>query len=155
MALTKQAKVVVIVGPTASGKTTLSLELAKLFNGEIISADSRQVYKGLDIGTEKITTAEMAGVPHHSIDVCDPSEQYTALDFKTDAEALVNSITKRGRLPIVVGGTFFYINTWLGLVSLPEVAPDPDLRERLETKNPPKHTQHLSLIHISEPTRPY
>ena len=135
MAKNNQAKVVAIVGPTASGKTTLSLELAKLFNGEIISADSRQVYQGLNIGTEKITPAEMAGVPHHLIDVCLPERQYTALDFKTDAEALVQSITERGRLPIIVGGTFFYIDAWLGRVSLPEVAPNQDLRKRLEEKS--------------------
>ncbi len=135
MAATKQAKVVVMVGPTASGKTALSIRLAKLFKGEIISADSRQVYRGLNIGTEKITTAEMAGVPHHLINIRDPNQQYTALDFKTDAEVLINSITSRQRLPIVVGGTFFYINTWLGRVSVPKVPPDPNLRKQLETKS--------------------
>ena len=116
MVKTKQTKVVILVGPTASGKTTLSIKLAKLFKGEIISADSRQIYQGLDIGTEKITPEEMSGIPHHLISVVAPNCQYTALNFKTDVDKLIPLISSRGNLPIITGGTFFYINTWLGRI---------------------------------------
>ena len=128
-------KIIVIVGPTAVGKTALSIRLAKLFNGEIISADSRQIYRQLDIGTEKITAEEMEGVPHHLISLIDPNEQYTALNFKNDADKLIDEIKQRGHLPIIVGGTFFYINVWIGRASLPNVPPNRTLRKKLATKS--------------------
>ena len=131
----QKPKLLILVGPTASGKTGLAVELAKKFNGEVISADSRQVYRGLDIGTAKTTKEEMAGVPHHLIDVADPEETYTAANFVQDSQAAVADITKRSKLPIIAGGTFFYVDALLGRTSLPEVPPNPELREYLETKS--------------------
>lgn len=131
----KKPKILVIVGPTASGKSGLAVELAKLFNGEVISADSRQVYRGLDIGTAKITKAEMANVPHHLIDIADPNDVYTAADFARDAKAAVSDINHRGKLPIVAGGTFFYVDALLGRVNFPEVEPNPELRAKLDEKS--------------------
>ncbi len=125
-------KILVIVGPTASGKTSLSIELAKKFNGEVVSADSRQVYKGLDIGTGKVTEAEMQGVPHHLLDVADPQNVYTVADYVRDGRVAIADILTRGKLPIIVGGTFFYIDALLGTVSTPEVPPNLELREELE-----------------------
>ena len=105
--MNSKPKVVAVVGSTASGKTALAIDLAKEFSGEVISADSRQVYRGLDEGTAKVSAAEMQGVPHHLIDICDPDTIYTAADFKRDAEAAITDITNRNHLPIVAGGTFF------------------------------------------------
>jgi len=103
-------KIIVIVGPTASGKSDLSIRLAKRLEGEIISADSRQVYRGMDIGTGKVTKKEQKTVSHHLIDVANPNKQFTVNDFKKLAEKEINDISKRGRLPIVVGGTGLYID---------------------------------------------
>jgi len=128
-------KILVIVGPTASGKTGLAIELAKQFDGEVISADSRQVYRGLDIGSAKVTRGEMDGIPHHLLDVADPTEVYTAADFKRDAEVALTDILSRGKLPIICGGTFFYIDALLRKVNLPAVPPDPILRADLEEKS--------------------
>ena len=128
----EKPKIIVIVGPTASGKTGLSIAIAKEFDGEVISSDSRQVYKGLDIGTEKVTSEEMAGVPHHLLDVVEPSVVYTATDFKQDAIKATEDILARGKLPIVAGGTFFYVDTFLRRISTPEVPPNPELRAELE-----------------------
>ncbi len=122
----------VIVGPTASGKTSLSIKLAKEHNGEVISADSRQVYRGLNLGTGKVTAEEMEGVPHHLLDIVDPKEIYTAADFVRDGRAAIADILSRGKLPIVVGGTFFYTDALLGRIVTPEVAPNPTLRAELE-----------------------
>lgn len=128
-------KVLVIVGPTASGKTSLSIKLAQKFNGEVISADSRQVYRGLDLGSGKVTTEEMDGVPHHLLDIALPMDVYTAADFKRDAAAAIFDIQNRRRLPIIAGGTFFYIDALLGRVSTPAVPPNDILRASLETKS--------------------
>lgn len=125
-------KIVVVIGPTASGKTSLAVHIAQTFDGEVISADSRQVYQGLDIGTEKITTEEMGGVPHHLIDCVDPLESYTAFDFKKDAEQCIAEIAQRNHAPVIAGGTLFYIETLLGRKNSPEIAPNPDLRAVLE-----------------------
>lgn len=138
-------KILVIVGPTASGKTSLSIELAKKFNGEVVSADSRQVYKGLDIGTGKVTEAEMQGVPHHLLDVADPQNVYTVADYVRDGHVAIADILSRGKLPIIVGGTFFYIDALLGAVSTPEVPPNPELREELE-----KHSNEELLEILKE-----
>lgn len=120
-----------IAGPTASGKSSRAVEEALARDGEIISVDSRQVYRGLDIGTEKITKEEMRGVPHHLIDIRDPGENYSAGDFVTDATRLIVEITARGRLPILVGGTHFYFDALLN--GLPTgVDTNPLLREELE-----------------------
>ncbi len=128
----KKDKLLIIVGPTASGKTSLSIELAKKFNGEIISADSRQIYRGLDIGTGKVTADEMEGIPHHLLDVADPNDTYTVADFVRDGRSATHDIVSRGKLPIVVGGTFFYVDALLGRFIAPSVLPDPELRAKLE-----------------------
>ncbi|EOS8049845.1 tRNA (adenosine(37)-N6)-dimethylallyltransferase MiaA [Enterococcus hirae] len=106
-------KVLVIVGPTAVGKTALSVELAKKFNGEIISGDSLQVYKKLDIGTAKIKTSEMESIPHHLIDIIEPNETYSVADFQKAGRKLITEITERGHLPMIVGGTGLYIQSLL------------------------------------------
>ncbi|HFG8801559.1 TPA: tRNA (adenosine(37)-N6)-dimethylallyltransferase MiaA [Staphylococcus argenteus] len=103
--------IVVIVGPTASGKTELSIELAKRIDGEIISGDSMQVYKYMDIGTAKVTPEEMDGVPHHLIDILNPDDAFSAYKFKNLAEALIDDITRRGKIPIIAGGTGLYIQS--------------------------------------------
>lgn len=106
-------KVLVIVGPTAVGKTALSVELAKKFNGEIISGDSLQIYKKLDIGTAKISTSEMSGIPHHLIDMIEPTGNYSVADFQKAGRQLITEITERGHLPIIAGGTGLYIQSLL------------------------------------------
>ena len=120
----------IVAGPTASGKTALSIQLAQELNGEIISVDSRQVYRTLDIGTEKITSEEMRGVPHHLIDIREPEEQYSAGDFVHDASGLITDILARGKTPILVGGTHFYFDALL--YGLPSGARNEVLREELE-----------------------
>ncbi|MBQ3432705.1 tRNA dimethylallyltransferase [Candidatus Saccharibacteria bacterium] len=103
-------KTLVILGPTGSGKTGISIEIAKALNGEIISADSRAIYKGMDIGTAKPTREEMQGIPHYGIDLVNPNERFTVADWKKYAEATIQDIKFRGKLPIVVGGTGLYID---------------------------------------------
>jgi tRNA dimethylallyltransferase len=127
--------VLVIVGPTASGKSDLAVKLAKKFNGEIISADSRQVYKGLNIGTGKITKKEMLGIPHHLLDVAEPKKSFDASQYKILAERAIENIESKNKLPIIVGGTGFYIDTLIGSISLPEVPPNKTLRAKLEMKS--------------------
>lgn len=102
-------KVIVIVGPTSVGKTKMGVELAKRFNGEVISGDSMQIYRHLDIGTAKVTKSEMDGVVHHLIDIKDPDETYSVKDFQDDARRLISEITARDKVPIIVGGTGLYI----------------------------------------------
>ncbi|MEK7176942.1 MAG: tRNA (adenosine(37)-N6)-dimethylallyltransferase MiaA [Patescibacteria group bacterium] len=120
-------KILVILGPTASGKSALGVRLAKKFGGEIISADSRQIYRGLDIGTGKITKKEMRGVKHHLLDVASPKEQFSVAEYKKLAEEKINKI----KFPIVVGGTGFYIDALAGKASYPDVPPNKKLRKRL------------------------
>ncbi len=146
----KKPKVIIVVGPTASGKSALGVQLAKKYNGEVISADSRQVYRKLDIGTAKTTKEEMGGIPHHLIDIVDIEQVYSAADFKKDAAKAIEEITERSHLPIIVGGTFFYIDTLLGKVNLPEVPPNPALREKLEKKS---NEQLLYLLEEKDPRR--
>lgn len=111
--MTDKIKLIVIAGPTAVGKTALSIELAKAVGGEIISGDAVQVYRGMDIGSAKITHEEMAGVPHHLIDIMNPDEQYSAAQFKEMAIPLIEQIHSRGRVPMIVGGTGLYIQSVL------------------------------------------
>lgn len=111
-------KVIVIVGPTAAGKTSLSIALAKEFNGEIINGDSMQVYKGLDIGTAKVSLAEQAEIPHHLIDEVTVHDRYSVSDFQKKGRQWIGDITKRGKVPIIVGGTGLYIDSLLYDVSL-------------------------------------
>ncbi|MCL1630809.1 tRNA (adenosine(37)-N6)-dimethylallyltransferase MiaA [Sporolactobacillus sp. CPB3-1] len=103
----------VIVGPTAVGKTKLSIYLAKRFQTEIINGDAFQVYRGMDIGTAKVTRQEAQNVPHHLIDICDPSEPYTVADYQIDARRILENLSTRGKMPIIVGGTGFYIKAAL------------------------------------------
>jgi len=107
---TNHAPLIVLVGETASGKTALAVKLAKQFNGEIICADSRTIYKGMDIGTAKPTMQERGGVPHHLLDVIEPDQSFTAADFKSLALSAINDISSRGRVPFLVGGTGLYID---------------------------------------------
>lgn len=107
----KRQPLLVLIGPTAVGKTALSLTLAKEWNAEIISGDSMQVYRGMDIGTAKLPLAEREGIPHHLIDICDPEEPYSAADFQAGARATIKEIAARGKLPFIVGGTGLYIES--------------------------------------------
>ncbi len=125
-------KIVVIAGPTASGKTSLAIEIAKEFNGEVISADSRQIYRKLDIGTAKVTPEETQGIPHHLINIKDVNEVYSASDFSDDAKSITTTLLEKNKLPIVAGGTFFYVDAFLNKTSLPAVEPKPELRTYLE-----------------------
>ena len=128
-------KILVIVGPTSSGKSALAVKLARRYDGEVISADSRQVYRGLDIGTGKITRREMREIRHHLLDEASPHRIFTAQDFVEKARAAISEIAARDKLPIVVGGTGFYIDTLLGRITIPNVQIDPRLRARLEKKS--------------------
>ncbi|MBI2462866.1 MAG: tRNA (adenosine(37)-N6)-dimethylallyltransferase MiaA [Candidatus Spechtbacteria bacterium] len=126
---------IVIVGPTASGKSDLAVTLAKKFNGEIISADSRQVYRGMDIGTGKITKKEMKGVPHYILDVADPKRQFTVVQYRKQAIKAIHDISKRNKIPFLVGGTGFYIQSVVDNPTIPNVPPDKKLRAELEKKS--------------------
>ena len=140
-------KLIVILGPTASGKSELAIKLAKKlapyrtegsgagFNGEIVSADSRQVYKGMDIGTGKITKKEMKSIPHYLLDVASPKRRFTVVQYRKLALKAINKIHKKGKIPILCGGTGFYIQAVVDGVVIPEVPPDWELRKKLEKKS--------------------
>ncbi len=128
---TKQ-KVVCIMGPTAVGKTKLSIELAKKYNGEIISGDSMQVYKGMDIGTAKIKKEEMQGIPHHLLDVKEPFEAFNVAQFQELVTTCIEEIISRGKLPIMVGGTGLYIEAVLQRYAFSESVSDEEYRKKLE-----------------------
>jgi len=125
-------KAVAVVGPTSSGKTSLAIKIAQQFDGEVISADSRQVYTGLNLGTGKVSFEEMQGVPHHLIDIADPKENYTAAEFELDATAAILDIRNRGKLPIVAGGTFFYLDMLRGIHNSAPVPPNESFRFSLD-----------------------
>lgn len=125
---------VVIVGPTAVGKSEVALALAERFNGEIISADSRQIYRGMDIGTAKPTPEERARVPHHLIDVTDPDRPLTLAEYQRMAYAAIDAVHRRGRLPFLVGGTGLYVWAVVEGWQIPPAPPDPELRRRLEER---------------------
>lgn len=142
-------KIIAVVGPTASGKTAKAIALAKERNGEVISVDSRQVYRGLDIGSEKVSKEEMQGVPHHLIDIRGANEVYSAGDFVDDATRLIHEITERGKVPILAGGTHFYFDALLH--GLPEeTPPNPTLRAELEAKS---DEELIRLIEERDPER--
>lgn len=136
----------VLVGPTAVGKTALSLELARLFNGEIISADSRLFYRGMDIGTAKPTAAERGLVPHHLIDLCDPDETLSLGQYQRLAYRTIDDIQTRGRLPILTGGTGQYVWALVEGWGIPEVAPRPTLRAALESLGPDELNRWLAAL---------
>ncbi|PLS04751.1 tRNA (adenosine(37)-N6)-dimethylallyltransferase MiaA [Neobacillus cucumis] len=127
-------KLLVIIGPTAVGKTNLSIEMAKLFNGEIISGDSMQIYRGMDIGTAKITKEEMQGIPHHLIDIKEPEENFSVAEFQLLVRAKINEIAKRGKLPIIVGGTGLYIQSVIYDYQFSDVSGDEAFRLELEER---------------------
>ncbi len=128
----KKPKIITVVGPTSSGKSDLAVEIAKKFNGEVISVDSRQVYKGLNIGTGKITKTEMKRIPHHLLDVANPKKVFTASDFVKVGNKAILDILKRDKVPVLAGGTGFYLSALLGEISLPNVPPNKKLRTSLE-----------------------
>jgi len=139
-------KLVVVLGPTASGKTDLSIKLAKKFKGEIVSADSRQVYRGMNIGTGKITKKEMQGIPHYLLDVTSPKKRFTVTEYKTLAEKAIKKIRSKNKIPFLVGGTGFYIQTVVDDVQIPAVKPDWKLRAKLEKKPVPELYKMLKKL---------
>jgi tRNA dimethylallyltransferase len=143
-------KLVVILGPTASGKTELSIKIAKKYNGEIVSADSRQVYKGMDIGSGKITKKEMAGIPHYLLDVANPKRRFTIVQYQKMAFKAIKNIQKKNKIPILVGGTGFYIQSVIDGIVIPEVKPDWKLRKRLEKKS---NEELYKMLLVKDPER--
>ena len=127
-------KLLVIIGPTAVGKTKLSIELAKLYNGEIISGDSMQIYRGMDIGTAKIKVEEMEGIPHHLIDIKEPDESFSVAEFQQLVRAKISEITSKGKLPIIVGGTGLYIQAVIFDYQFSEAPADEVFRLQLEER---------------------
>ena len=125
-------KLVVVLGPTASGKSSLGIALARRFRGEIVSADSRQAYRCLDIGTAKVTLEEQKLVPHHLLDVADPHEAYTVAQFQRDASTAISAILERGHQPFLVGGSPHYIQAVVDNLEIPRIEPQPELRAQLE-----------------------
>ncbi|UTR17113.1 tRNA (adenosine(37)-N6)-dimethylallyltransferase MiaA [Salipaludibacillus sp. LMS25] len=123
---------VVLVGPTAVGKTALSIRLAKRFHGEIVSGDSMQVYRGMDIGTAKITHQEMAGIPHHMLDIVNPDDPFSVADFQAEAKRAINSLHNQNKLPLLVGGTGLYVNAVMYNYHFSEAQGDPVFRDKME-----------------------
>lgn len=128
-------KILVILGPTATGKSAVAIKLAKKYNGEIISADSRQVYKGLNIGTGKVTRKEMGQIVHHLLDVEIPQKQFSVSDFKKLATVKIELIERKGKLPIIVGGTGFYIDAITGATNFPDIPVNIRLRKKLNKRS--------------------
>lgn len=128
----KKKRVIAIAGPTASGKTKLAIEMAKELDGEIISADSRLVYKGFNIATAKPTIEEMSGIPHYMIDIVEPEFDFSVADFRDRARIYIDEITQKGKTPIVVGGTGLYFRILLENFALPEIKCPQGLRDELE-----------------------
>lgn len=140
---THHPSIIVLLGPTASGKSGLGIALAQCFHGEIVSADSRQVYRGLNIGTAKVTTEERALVPHFLLDIADPNEVYTVSRFQRDAFIAIDDIVARGHLPFLVGGSPHYIQAVVDGLDIPQVAPQAELRAALETRSTDDLLQEL------------
>ena len=125
---------IVILGPTASGKSDLAIKLARKFNGEIVSADSRQIYKEMNIGTAKVTKKEMQNIPHYLLDIINPDQKFTLAQYKKQAIKTIKEIQKKNKLPFLVGGTMLYIQSIVDNLQIPEVKPDKKLRQELEIK---------------------
>ncbi len=172
MERSERPRLLAVVGTTASGKSELGIQLALRLNGEIVSADSRQVYRGLDVGTGKVTEAERALVPHHLLDVADVRARFTVAEFQRHAFAAIQDIHARGRLPVLVGGTGLYVRAVIDNPAYPAVGPNAGLRARLERrplsdlveelrqsdpagaktidlKNPRRVTRALEVIHAT------
>jgi len=140
---TKGRVIITITGPTASGKTSLAVEAAINFKGEVISADSRQIYKHMDIGTSKVKNEETKGVPHYMIDIKEPEEDFTVAEYKKEASKKVEEIQQKGKIPIICGGTGFYIKALIEGTVIPQVPPNQELRRKLEKKS--KEELYLEL----------
>jgi len=128
----KKPKIIVVLGQTATGKSDMAVQIAKDFDGEVISADSRQVYKDLDIGSGKIIKEEMQDVPHHLLDVVKVEKVFSVADFQRQAYEVIDDILSRGKVPIIAGGTAFYIQSIVDGIVLPEIEKNPELRKELE-----------------------
>ena len=139
----RKPKIVVIVGPTASGKSDLAIKIAGKFNSEIISADSRQIYRGMDIGTAKPAKTEIRKIPHHLIDIKNPDENYTVAQYKKDCLKAIKMVLAKNKIPVLVGGTGLYIKTIADNLEIPEVKPDFQLREKLEKELKSKGLDYL------------
>lgn len=144
--MNQKLKLIIVCGPTATGKSALAVELAKQYNGEVISADSRQVYSGLDIGSAKITKSEMDNIPHHLIDIADPNTIFTVVDFQKIAQQKINQIHTRGKIPILCGGTGMYIDAVVYNTTFPEVVSNPELRQELEKHSTEKLFKQLQQL---------
>lgn len=143
-------KLLVILGPTSSGKTSLSIKLAKKFSGEIVSADSRQIYKNLDIGSGKVTKKEMQKIPHYLLSIANPKKRFSVAQYQKLALKAIKNIQKKNKLPILVGGTGFYIQSIVDNIIIPEVKPNWKLRKKLEKKS----TEQLyKMLLIKDPER--
>ena len=136
-------KVVVICGPTASGKTALSIELAKKINGEIISCDSMQIYKDMNVGTAKPTKEEMQGIKHYLVDYVLPTKRYSVANYKRDAEKSIKKILEKGKVPIIVGGTGLYVDSLIYNIEYPEIKFDEQYRKKLEKEVEEKGLENL------------
>lgn len=134
MGTRRKDKIVAVLGATASGKSDLAVVLAQKFNGEVISADSRQVYVGMDIGSGKITKKEMQGVPHHLLSIASPKRNFSAGQYQKKADKIINRLIKRGKLPIICGGSNFYVSTVTKGLIMPNIKPNYKLRNRLSKK---------------------
>ena len=142
----KRGALLVVLGPTAVGKTSISLQIAKRFDGEIISADSRLFYRGMDIGTAKPSAQEQAQVPHHLIDICNPDETLTLGEYQRLAYRTIDVVLANGRLPILVGGTGQYVKAIVEGWGIPEVPPQPALRDGLAELGGPELARWLRLL---------
>ena len=136
-------KVIVICGPTASGKTALSIELAKQINGEIVSCDSMQIYKDMNIGTAKPTLEEMQGIKHYLIGCVSPEERYSVADYKKDAKKAIKEIIEKGKMPIIVGGTGLYLDSLIYEIEYQDIKLDEEYREKLEEEVEEKGLEEL------------
>lgn len=145
----QRPKILIITGPTATGKTRLSVELAKSLSGEVVSADSMQIYRGMDIGTAKVTNDEMQGVAHHMLDVADPMEDYSVSRYVAEATACIEDILSRGKLPIVAGGTNLYIDSLVRGLDFAQTQEDKALREELNAQYDALGGEAM-LSHLSE-----
>ncbi len=139
-------KVIVVLGPTATGKSDLAVNIAKKYNGEIISADSRQVYKGMDLGSGKITKKEMLGIPHHLLDIIKPSTFFSMTKYKELADKKIKEIISKGKTPIICGGTGYYIDSVVKNIILPEVKLNLKYRKELENKSTEKLFELLKKV---------
>ena len=139
----EMSKVIIIAGPTASGKTSLAIDICKKFNGEVISADSMQIYKGMDIATAKPSEQEKDGIPHHLIDILDPSEPFSVSQFKELCDRAIADVVSRGKLPVVAGGTGLYIDSLVNNTLFGEFSGDEEYRELLRTRAETEGTEAL------------